>query len=181
MEAVDADRVVEVQVQRGQEVGGVVDPDPQILPVLFTTKAMPTQGHCYRHNRLTGLWDSASPVLGSSIISILIQSPLRVTVVDSRTRQQISCRGGGGGGGSLPGDNLDGGEFRKGDNSPPPGVLKLAVVSWWALEGSSYFLLGLSKSWATRHPNAFQSHNHRTLQTNTSLSLPSARYTSAHV
>ena len=29
--------------------------------------------------------------------------------------------------------------------------------------------------------NAFQSHNHRTLQTNTSLSLPSAWYTAAHV
>ena len=50
------------------------------------------------------------------------------------------------------------------------GLWMVPLVSWGAL----------SKSWATRHSNASQSHNHRTLGTNTSLSLPSARYAAAH-
>ena len=49
------------------------------------------------------------------------------------------------GGGGLSGDNFDGdnfgrGKFRKGKISPPAGILKLAVIFWWALDGSPNFL-----------------------------------------
>ena len=37
------------------------------------------------------------------------------------------------GGGGLPRDSLDG------ETSPPPRILKLAVISWWALDGSFHF------------------------------------------
>ena len=55
----------------------------------------------------------------------------------------MSCTRGGGGG--LSGDNFDGdnfgsGKFRKGKISPAPGILKLAVIFWWALDGSPNFL-----------------------------------------
>ena len=62
-----------------------------------------------------------------------------------------------------------GDNFGKGKFSPPLGILKLAAIAWWALDGFS----------ATRHSNASQLHNHCMLQTNTSLYLPSAWYTAA--
>ena len=43
------------------------------------------------------------------------------------------------------GDKFARGQFRKENFSPPPGTLKLAVISWCALDGSSYFLVGTFK------------------------------------
>ena len=52
----------------------------------------------------------------------------------------------------------------------PGGLWMVPLISGWAL----------SKSWATRPSNALDSKNHRILQINTPLYLPSARYTAAH-
>ena len=42
--------------------------------------------HCYRHNRMSRFWDSAYHILGSAIILILIQSPIRFAIVDSHAK-----------------------------------------------------------------------------------------------
>ena len=66
------------------------------------------------------------------------------------------------------------GEFRKKKFSPPPGILKLV--------GSGWFLIFPDRLWMVALIfNAFQSHNHCILQPNTSLSLPSAWHTAAHI
>ena len=41
-----------------------------------------------------------------------------------------------------PGDNFDRDNFDRGKILPPLGFLRLVVLSWWALDGSCYFLVG---------------------------------------
>ena len=91
-------------------------------PPYCRTKSTPTQ------------LNTKMPVSGSPWESTWLNTPCRMGVPM-------------GGGGGVTRGQFRRGEFRKGRISPPPGILKLAHgglwmvpdISWWALDGSSYF------------------------------------------